>query len=336
MMPMPGMIQQSLEELLSCCPEFSPLPTLSEESAKKVTFIGFSFPLNGQKPTAKLYFAPEKKIENLPQEIPFNLRNNLQQAIKLNLENNLQLYDVSLEQSGCGNYIGRLLWAIPSKERASKENYPHTIRRLLETLGHPDLALPLLRVNNRLQEFLQVKMAPLYHLGGFLGEDGSMFRIKANFDADICRHSDRVSYDTGRSLAATAYLLDEFGCHKALIDRIMGWNRLLLQNGYFIQFWGIHATDNRLESMKIYLKDGDGWNDDVRMATGHFLSNIPGVDTKRIYQLLSLFLGFCWTYYGFYLEIKNCNVATLKLYFHVKNIKQNCPGQSPDGKKEEL
>ena len=97
----------------------------------------------------------------------------------------------------------------------------------------------------------------------------------------------------------------------------MGWNRSLLQNGYFIQFWGIHATGDRLESMKIYLKDGTGWNDDVRMATGHVLSNIPGVDTKRIYQLLSLFLGFCWTYYGFYLEIKACSLATLKLYFNV-------------------
>lgn len=309
------MIQRSIQALLLHYPDFQPLPLLSEESAKKVTFIGFSFPLNGQKPTAKLYFAPEKKIENLPPEIPSDLRNNMQQVINLNSENNLQLYDVSLEQSGCGNYIGRLLWAIQSKQRVSRENFPHTIHHVLEILGHPDLAIPLLRVNNRLQELLQVELAPLYHLGGFLGEDGSMFRIKANFDADICRHSDRVNYDTGRSLAATAYLLDEFGCHRALIDRIMGWNRSLLQSGYFIQFWGIHATGNRLESMKIYLKDGSGWNDDARMATDHFLSSIPGVDTKRIYQLLSFFLSFCWTYYGFYLEISANNVATLKLYF---------------------
>ena len=311
----PQTVQSSLRELVSSFPEYQYLPLLSEETAGKVTFLGFSFPLNGKKASAKLYFVPERQADNLPREIPDHLRCAMNKAIALHSGAVLQLYDVSLEQAENGLFVGRLLWAIRSQERAS-ERFSQIVHRLLAELGHPAIAVPLLRINNRLRDLLHSELNPFFLLGGFLREDGSLFRVKADFDADSCRDNDQVRYDGKRSFAATTDLLDEFGCDSALSNSILRWIDEFQQCGYFIPYWGIHAADNKLENVKIYLQKKSSDKNINSLIVNRFFSAIiqNKVGCPRLPN--ELLCDFGWKQNVLYLEIASGRLNSVKIYYH--------------------
>ena len=191
------------------------------ESANDVTFLGIVFSFNGTPPTAKIYFSPRGGQPSFPAEMPEALRKSMECTIQSHGGENLRLHDASVECTKTGEIVGRMLWALRSGDRGDDKRWPGIVRRILTDLGHSGLAETLLRLDGCLREILGSELAPLCQLGGFLAPDGSLFRIKANFDADVNRSAERVEYNRDRSRVATQFLLGECGLKAHDVARML-------------------------------------------------------------------------------------------------------------------
>ena len=309
------LLSRSVEALLRGCPGIGMPPVPRGEAAATVTFLGLSFPLDGAPPAAKIYFAPGGGNPPLPSEVPDALRKSMDSAIQAHRRAAWRLHDASVECARNGEFIGRLLWALGSAERADDRKWSRLVPELLADLGHPGLADQLLRLNARLRDILQSELAPLCQLGGFLAPDGSLFRLKANFDADVSRSAGLVEYDRDRSRSATRFLLGECGLKEAGVARMLSRLDAAMQGACLFHSWGFHAEGERLRSLKVYVKDD-------RSAETAFPAIFRAVypemsdvapDFRRRPDIL--LLPFGWRYYGFYVEVAESSLQTLKFYF---------------------
>ena len=287
------------------------------ESANDVTFLGIVFPFDGSSPTAKIYFSPRGGRPSLPSEMPDALRKSMECTIRSHGGEVLRLHDASVESTKNGKIVGRMLWALRSGDRVDDMRWPSIVRRILADLGHSRLAEPLLRLDGRLLEILGSELAPLCQLGGFLAPDGSLFRIKANFDADVNRSAERVEYHRDRSRVATQFLLGECGQKHADVVRILSRLDAAMQGECQFHSWGFHAENVRLESLKVYVKDERPTELAFPAIFKAFAPDMAGAIPESCLRLDVLLLPFGWRYWGFYVEVAATSLRTLKFYFHV-------------------
>lgn len=311
----PEPLSRSIDALLRGCPGIGMPPVPRGEEAAAVTFLGLSFPLNGAPPAAKIYFAPSDGNPPLPAGTPDALRKSMESAIRSREGEAWRLHDASVERARSGEVVGRLLWALRSADRADAERWPRLVSGLLEALGHPRLAEPLLRLNARLREILRAELAPLCQLGGFLAPDGSLSRIKANFDADVSLSSEATEYNRGRAEAATRFLLGKSGPDDAGAARMLARLGAAMQGACQFHSWGLHAANDRLESLKVYVRDERPAEVAFPAILKAFSPNMSGVTPDSRHRPDALLLPFGWRYHGFYAEAAAASFQTIKFYF---------------------
>lgn len=312
----PEQVRKSIAGLARQYPGFRAPPLLVGESAAKMSCLGLAFPLDGSSPAAKIYYAPDGSTLPFPPGMPDALRQALSKVLATHRRKEWRLYDASVERAEKGGFTGRVLWALGSQERQDEERLSSLVRELLAELGHPGLSGPLLRLNSRLQDILRSELAPLWQLGGFLAPDGTLFRIKANFDADISGSAGRVEYDRDRARAATRFLLKECGADESGTEQMLSRLDSVMQGACNFYSWGFHAEGDRVEALKIYVRDGRSAD---LACSGIFREFFPNTDDAcpafRIPRPDAILCPFGWRYHGFYLEAADASFRTLKFYF---------------------
>lgn len=293
------------------------------ESANDVTFLGIVFPFNGTPPTAKIYFSPKGGRPSLPPEMPEVLRKSMEYTIQSQRGEDLRLHDASVESTKNGKIVGRMLWALRSGARVDDIRWPGIVSRILADFGHSGLAEPLLRLDGCLREILGSELAPLCQLGGFLAPDGSLFRIKANFDADVSRSAERVEYNRDRSRIATQFLLGECGLKDADVMRMLSHLDAAMQGECHFHSWGFHAENARLESLKVYVKDERPTEFAFPAIFKAFSPDMAGALPEACSRPDVLLLPFGWHYWGFYAEVAESSFKTLKFYFQTVGARRD-------------
>lgn len=305
----PEQLAKSFDALLNACPDISMPPVPCGESADSVTYLGIAFTFDGAPPAAKIYFSPKGGSPSLPPEMPDALRKSMDSAILAHRRESWRLHDASVERARNGEVIGRLLWALRSADRVDDRQWSRLVLELLSSLGHPGLAEPLLRLNTRLRDILQSEMAPLCQLGGFLAADGSLFRLKANFDADTSLANVQVSYNPLRAREATRFLLGACGVDAQGVERLASHLDVLANGACHVHSWGLHAKIDRIESLKVYIKDQR-----EPSCAIPFVLREAGLGWKGI-SPDSILCQFGWRYHGFYAEVAASSFRTIKFYF---------------------
>ncbi len=307
-------INESLKNLFIKYPFLVSVPPFSESSSTKLTFIGFTFSLRENSYSTKIYFKPERNIEELSQDIPEELKNKIIIFIQKVKKYNLKLYDISFEQNLSDAKLARMLWTFDSNCRSNNEYFNQILQFLLNDFGHEKLGVELIESNKYIQDKLHVQLSPLYLLGGVLSNNGEMSFIKANFDADVLTDKNIINYDNSHSLDITHFLLQKVCSSEILINNILKLLKELQELGDHIHSWGTHGINDKLSSVKIYVKSGINHNKRI-----HFICNL-----LKQYNLLekvnipSLDEELCplgWNYYGFYLSIEKSLLNSIKFYF---------------------
>ena len=296
------------------------------ESANDVTFLGIVFSFNGTPPTAKIYFSPRGGQPSFPAEMPEALRKSMECTIQSHGGENLRLHDASVECTKTGEIVGRMLWALRSGDRGDDKRWPGIVRRILTDLGHSGLAETLLRLDGCLREILGSELAPLCQLGGFLAPDGSLFRIKANFDADVNRSAERVEYNRDRSRVATQFLLGECGLKAHDVARMLSCLDAAMQGECQFHSWGFHAENAKLKSLKVYVKDERPTELAFPAIIKAFSPDMAGTIPETCLRPDVILLPFGWHYWGFYVEVAATSLRTLKFYFQAPESQRssNC------------
>ncbi len=296
------------------------------KSADDVTFLGIVFPFNGTPPTAKIYFSPRGGRPSLPSEMPEALRKSMERTIQSYGGEHLRLHDASVECTKDGEIVGRMLWALRSGDRVDDMRWPGIVRKILAGLGHSRLAAPLLRLDGCLRNILGSELAPLCQLGGFLAPDGSLFRIKANFDADLNRSAEHVEYNRDRSRVATQFLLGECGLMDADVARLLSRLDAAMQGECHFHSWGFHAENARLENIKVYVKDKRPTELAFPAIFKAFSLDMAGTIPESCLRPDVFLLPFGWRYWGFYIEVTATSIRTLKFYFQVPESQKSSNG----------
>ena len=287
----------------------------SGESAADVTFLGIEFPFDGAPPRAKIYFSPKGGRPSLPPELPEALHNSMDGAIRKHEGESLRLHDASVECAKDGRIVGRMLWALRCCDRVDGARWPGIVRSLLAEFGHSGLAGPLLRLDGCLRDILGSELAPLCQLGGFIAPDGSFFRIKANFDADVSRSAERSKYNRSRSRDATRFLVEEYGLKDADVARMLSRLDAAMQGECHFHSWGFHAENENLGSLKVYVKDERPAELAFPAIVKALSPDMAGAASASCFRPDVLLLPFGWCYWGFYVEVSASSFRTLKFYF---------------------
>lgn len=311
----PKQLAKSIDALLNGCPGIRVPPIHCGEKTGDVTALGIAFPSDCTTPAAKIYFSPQGGQPSFPTEMPEALRDSMKRTIQNHGDGFGRLYDASVECAEDGGVVGRLLWALRSCDRADGMRWSGIVRGLLADLGHPGLAEPLLRLDEHLREILRSELAPLYQLGGFLAPDGSLFRIKANFDADVSSSAELVEYDRDRAMDATRFLLRECGLKDDDVVRMLFQLDAAMQGACQFYSWGFHAEGKRLESLKIYVRDNRPTEIAFPAIFKAFYPEMSDVTTDPSHRPDVLLFPFGWRYHGFYVKLAESSLQTLKFYF---------------------
>ena len=174
-----------------------------------------------------------------------------------------------------------------------------------------------LRLDGCLRDILGSELAPLCQLGGFIAPDGSFFRIKANFDADVSRSAERAKYNRSRSRDATRFLLEEYGLKDADVARMLSRLDAAMQGECHFHSWGFHAENENLGSLKVYVKDERPAELAFPAIVKAFSPDMAGAAPASCFRPDVLLLPFGWRYWGFYVEVSASSFRTLKFYFLV-------------------